>query len=63
MDKVAPIVAICIVGLCVCVGSLAFMAFNALRKRFGKDSHSFELDDNVLEVDLRRYRNEKKQQK
>lgn len=60
MDKVMPIVAICAVGLAVCVGYLLFVAVRALRRRFGKEKETFELEDNTLVVDLKEYKRNKR---
>ena len=60
MDKVMPIVAICAVGLAACVGYLLFVAVHALRRRFGKEKETFELEDNTLVVDLKEYKRNKR---
>ncbi len=54
------VVTICIVGLCGCVGYLLYLAFVTLRRRFGREKEEFELDEDVLEVDLRQYRKQKR---
>lgn len=60
MDKVMPIVAICAVGLAACVGYLLFVAVRTLRRRFGKEKETFELEDNTLVVDLKEYKRNKR---
>jgi len=60
VDKVMPIVAICAVGLAACVGYLLFVAVRALRRRFGKEKETFELEDNTLVVDLKEYKRNKR---
>lgn len=60
VDKVMPIVAICAVGLAACVGYLLFVAVCALRRRFGKEKETFELEDNTLVVDLKEYKRNKR---
>ncbi len=60
MDKVMPIVAICAVGLAACVGYLLFVAVRVLRRRFGKEKETFELEDNTLVVDLKEYKRNKR---
>lgn len=60
MDKVMPIVAICAVGLAACVGYLLFVTVRALRRRFGKEKETFELEDNTLVVDLKEYKRNKR---
>ena len=60
MDKVMPIVAICAVGLAACVGYLLFVAVRTLRRRFGKEKETFDLEDDTLVVDLNEYKRRKK---
>ena len=55
-----PIVAICAVGLAACVGYLLFVAVRTLRRRFGKEKETFELEDNTLVVDLKEYKRNKR---
>ena len=56
MDGVMAVVAICAVGLSCCAGYLVFVAVRAVKNRFGKRASSFELDEDVLVVDLKEYR-------
>lgn len=60
MSGVTAVVSVCIVGLCACVGYLLYVGFVALRKRLGKEKEVFELSDDVLEIDLREYKRNKK---
>lgn len=60
MNGVTAVVAICIVGLCGCVGYLLYVVFVTLRKRFGREKEVFELSEDVLEIDLREYKRNKK---
>lgn len=60
MDGVMPVVAICAVGLSCCLGYLVFVGVRAVKKRFGKRESTFELNEDVLVVDLKEYRRKKR---
>lgn len=54
MDEVMPLVIICVIGIGGCVLYMLFLAIVALRRRFCRYKEEFELDEDVLVVDIKK---------
>lgn len=54
MEKVLPLIIICSIGIALCLAYLTFVLVKALRKKFGKNRNRFEIEDDVLTIELDR---------
>ncbi len=54
MDEILPLIIVCGVGACGCIVYVLALFVVAVYRRFGGIKEEFELDEDVLVVDIRR---------